>query len=115
MNFEKNVKDIVAHNSDKTKTFKRGINKYAAMTPQEAKAYYNLKGDQNCSATNTAETTLYAAPSAVPASWDWRDHNGVSPVKDQGQCGSCWTFSTTGCLESLHMINYGTLQTYSEQ
>jgi cathepsin H len=50
-----------------------------------------------------------------PAEWDWRDHNGVSPVKDQGNCGSCWTFSTTGCLESLHMIQYGTLQTYSEQ
>jgi len=39
-------------------------------------------------------------------SWDWRKNNGVSPVKDQGECGSCWTFSTVGCLESHSMIKY---------
>jgi len=36
-------------------------------------------------------------------------------VKDQGGCGSCWTFSTVGCLESAHLIKYGTLATYAEQ
>lgn len=82
------------------------------MTGKEARDYYNLKGDQACSAT---EASPPMAVNDGPAEWDWRDHNGVSPVKDQGNCGSCWTFSTTGCLESLHMIQYGTLQTYSEQ
>lgn len=51
----------------------------------------------------------------TPDAWNWRDHNGVSPVKDQGSCGSCWTFSTVGCLESSHLIKYGSLATYSEQ
>lgn len=51
----------------------------------------------------------------TPAAWNWRDHNGVSPVKDQGNCGSCWTFSTVGCMESAHLIKYGNLATYAEQ
>jgi cathepsin H len=81
------------------------------MTAAEVKTYYNLKGDQQCSAT---EPSNYV-PNDIPVEWDWRELGGVSPVKDQGNCGSCWAFSSTGCLESRHLIQYGNLQTYSEQ
>ena len=50
--FLSNVIQIANHNNNKTKTFKRGVNKYTAMTPQEVTKYYNLKDGQNCSATN---------------------------------------------------------------
>lgn len=47
-----------------------------------------------------------AAPLALPTAWDWRAHNGVTPVRDQLACGSCWTFGNLGSLESrLKILN----------
>lgn len=51
----------------------------------------------------------------LPPFWDWRKLHGVSPVKDQGHCGSCWTFSTVGCLEAHTLIKYGSTDYYAEQ
>ena len=59
----------------------------------------------------TADLTNDSPPDA----WNWQNKGGVSPVKDQGNCGSCWTFSTVGCLESAHLISTGVLATYAEQ
>ncbi|NWT76142.1 CATH protein, partial [Prunella himalayana] len=51
-----------------------------------------------------------------PDSIDWRKKgNFVTPVKNQGACGSCWTFSTTGCLESAIAIATGKLLSLAEQ
>jgi hypothetical protein len=51
----------------------------------------------------------------VPSSWNWRLRGAVTPVKDQGICGSCWSFGTTGTLEGSYFIKHGNLVSLSEQ
>ena len=91
------------------------------MTFEEFSQHFNLadnqeNAEQNCSATNrSSPLTANSDASDTPDSWNWQNKGGVSPVKDQGSCGSCWTFSTVGCLESAHLIKYGVLATYAEQ
>lgn len=61
---------------------------------------------------------VISAPSeyqSLPASIDWTTKGAVTPVKDQGQCGSCWSFSTTGALEGAYAIKNSILVSFSEQ
>ena len=76
----------------------------------------NLQG-RNRVKTKTATAT--PSPAAGPApTLDWRSVGGVSyvaPVKDQGQCGSCWAFSAAAAIESMNAVNGGGLPLLSEQ
>ena len=117
--FLSNVKESIIPHNRSVSTYTKGINKFSAMTFKEFEDYFHLKenqenADQNCSATRSSPLTANGNGNA-PDSWDWRNKGGVSPVKDQQNCGSCWTFSTVGCLESANLIKYGVLETYSEQ
>ncbi|GAX81611.1 hypothetical protein CEUSTIGMA_g9039.t1 [Chlamydomonas eustigma] len=76
---------------------------------------------RDCSATKRSpriqRTEMYTFLSNAPQHYDWRERGVMSPVKNQGGCGSCWTFSTTGAVEAHHAIKYGAWRspTLSEQ
>ena len=100
--YKNNMADIDRINADHTLSWSASPNKFTDMTWDEFKAAYLMQAGQNCSATeiNGPEMIQKAGLDKIPEHFDWRKYDAVSPVKDQGQCGSCWTFSTTGNLEA---------------
>lgn len=94
--FRENLASIIVHNRDSRNTWKRGINRYTGLAFSELRGSAFMES-QNCSATNT-ESALGLMD--IPSTFDWRTQGVVSKVKNQGNCGSCWTFSTTGALEA---------------
>ena len=109
--FKKNVMDSF---SNEEMSYKTGITKFSDLTKQEfRRIYLNLNYD--AMAMSNFDPTYVKVNNAAPDSFDWRDRNVVSPIKDQGSCGSCWAFSALGNLESLYAIEKHVIKTLSEQ
>ncbi|MGC8838938.1 MAG: C1 family peptidase [Anaerolineae bacterium] len=64
--------------------------------------------------TPTPTATPGTPGGGLPPAFDWRAQ-GLPPVRDQGNCGSCWAFSTVGALEGNVKLKDGVLQDFSEQ
>ena len=113
--FRDNFENILSHNSNNTRTFDMAVNKFTDMTPDEFK-FKMVGGYRSDSAGSTACDTFVSTGKSVPDSIDWRIEGAVTPVKDQGQCGSCWSFSATGALEGAWAVGKGRkLVSLSEQ
>lgn len=114
-NFADNHDFITKHNAKKS-TFSMAHNKFSHLSWEEFLVESRLgltKRQENAVAASTHEAP--ADLSSLPASVDWETSGAVTPVKDQGSCGSCWSFSATGALEGAYQIKYANLQSFSEQ
>jgi C1A family cysteine protease len=109
--FVENFEYIKEHNNRNDTTYTLGINHLADLRHDELGLGLQLNlGPSKCNKFNSEYNYK-----SLPESIDWRDSNAVTPVKDQGQCGSCWSFSATGAMEGSWSIETGNLLSLSEQ
>ena len=93
--------------------FSLGHNHMSDWTHEEYKSLLGYKKKK--SLNKLSSYTRKSFNTYISNSVDWRLHNAVTPVKNQGKCGSCWSFSTTGALEGAYAIKTGKLVSFSEQ
>ncbi|PSS31298.1 Cysteine protease [Actinidia chinensis var. chinensis] len=91
-----------------------GVTKFSDLTPAEFRRnFLGLKSRLKLPAD--AQKAPILPTNNLPDDFDWREKGAVTGVKNQGSCGSCWSFSTTGALEGAHFLATGELVSLSEQ
>jgi len=118
-NFLHNLEHISSHPDDSSYTL--GINMYADMGEDEFResvgggCFVEPEYTGMYKRKTRCHPYVPESTSDLPDSMDWRDEDAVTPVKDQGQCGSCWSFSATGSMEGAWAIENSDLISLSEQ
>ncbi|XP_010466086.1 PREDICTED: probable cysteine protease RDL2 [Camelina sativa] len=113
--FKDNLKFIYEHNSVQNRTYEVGLTRFADLTNDEFRAIYLRKKMERSKGSVKSERYLYQEGDVLPDEVDWREKGAVVPVKDQGNCGSCWAFSAVGAVEGINQIKTGELISLSEQ
>ena len=111
--FRSNLKNILLHNLDSTQNFTMSVNAYTDLSPAEFKERFT--GGFSAVKKTSSCAVYKPSGSSVPGALDWRAKGGVTSVKNQGQCGSCWSFSSSGAMEGAWAIKTGELISLSEQ
>uniref|UniRef100_A0A7S3N3K8 Peptidase C1A papain C-terminal domain-containing protein n=1 Tax=Strombidium inclinatum TaxID=197538 RepID=A0A7S3N3K8_9SPIT len=117
--FKKTYEAVQKLNAEQT-TSVHAVNKFSDLTSEEMDKFYTgLMPEKNSNPINDTEFAEDIEDNAIlskfPTALDWRSNGHVGPVKDQGQCGSCWTFTVVGAVESADSIAGWDLKNFSEQ
>jgi len=111
--FQQHVDFVQKFNSE-GHSYTVGLNKFADLSNSEFLEKYGGLHRPLIHVTEPEHIYQYEPSQALPTSVDWRTKGMVTPVKDQGQCGSCWSFSSTGSVEGAWAKNHS-LVSLSEQ
>ncbi|SOV78006.1 falcipain 2' [Plasmodium sp. gorilla clade G3] len=123
--FLQNANKVNIHNNNKNSLYKKELNRFADLTYHEFKSkYLSLRSSKPLNNSpylldqinyDDVIKKYKGNENFDHAAYDWRLHSGVTPVKDQKNCGSCWAFSSIGSVESQYAIRKNKLITLSEQ
>ena len=111
LNFKDNV-DFIFKSRKENGNYTLGFNEYTDLSSEEFGKNFQFRYSKLLG--NNCQSMTYTGKD-VPKQVDWRNENAVTPVKNQGQCGSCWSFSATGAIEGATAISTGNLESLSEQ
>ena len=111
--FAQNLRFVTEHNSQNSATYRVGLNKFSDLTKEEFESMYLGDIGVPDDIQEASESVHLEQAQFTPV--DWRTKNVVGAVKDQGKCGSCWSFSTAGPIEEHYAIKYGRQVVLSEQ
>ena len=106
------AEQVELHNADYASTYTQGLNQFSDMSDEEFKEVLlsSLLLPDRITASNWSKPEI-----EVPNDVDWVSKGYVTPVKNQGRCGSCYSFSATGALEGAWFKKTGKLVSLSEQ
>nr|CDJ88889.1 Proteinase inhibitor I25 and Proteinase inhibitor I29 and Peptidase C1A domain containing protein [Haemonchus contortus] len=116
--FKRNLKAIRTWQENEKGTAVYGITQFSDLSPEEfKKIYLPYTWEQPIYPNRIADLAAegISLDDPLPDSFDWRTHGAVTAVKNQGNCGSCWAFSTTGNIEGQWYLAKNKLVSLSEQ
>jgi len=114
--WKRNLHFVEAHNQRTDKTYTMAMNHFGDLSHEEFKTLHLSGLKFNLTQFLSSDKPIFRSSSNVKDNTvDWRDKGVVTPVKNQGQCGGCYSFSATGAMEGCDAIKTGKLNSLSEQ